>query len=152
MFPLLYCKSDLSLLLLLPPIILGFLYVNKNVISGRNSSLPPVYHYFSVLYDKLDFLRLDSNNRLYPSHSVVCLSFRISFIVCILASVISARFSAIASARAGFFGEPYSSSPWCDKIQCFSSLASFGGKPGIARIASSSISTPITICPRSCPS
>ena len=104
MFPLLYCKSDLSLLLLLPPIILGFLYVNKNVISGRNSSLPPVYHYFSVLYDKLDFLRLDSNNRLYPSHSVVCLSFRISFIVCILASVISARFSAIASARAGFFG------------------------------------------------
>ena len=49
----------------------------------------------------------DSNSRLYPSHSLLPrLSLSASVIVCILASVQSAKLSAIASASAGFFGGP----------------------------------------------
>ena len=52
----------------------------------------------------------------------------------------------------GFLGDPYSSSPWCARIQCFNSFASPAGKPGIVRIRSLTISVPIIICPKSCPS
>lgn len=69
-------------------------------------------YYLSSYSSQPLFLRFDSNSRLYPSHSLLSPAARkISVKVSILASVLSARFSATASARAGFFGEPYSSSP-----------------------------------------
>ena len=57
-------------------------------------------------------LTLLSNIRLNPSHSVLSSFSRIiSVNVCNFASILSACASAIASINAGFFGEPYSSSP-----------------------------------------
>lgn len=90
-------------------------YIPKQIfacyICFRNSNKIFSRTFLLFYQDKLDFLKFDSKSLLYPSHSVVVLSFNNSFIVCNFASVISARLSAIASARAGFFGEPYSSSP-----------------------------------------
>ena len=56
---------------------------------------------------------------------------------------------AMASISAGFFGEPYSSSPWCASMQCCSSRRSFSGNPGIVFAISPIISAPIIICPKS---
>ena len=56
-------------------------------------------------------LKFDSKSLLYPSHSVPVFPLNISVSVCIFASALSARLRASASASAGFFGEPYSSSP-----------------------------------------
>ena len=73
---------------------------------------PVVLAIFHEPYTSPVLLRLDSKSLLYPSQSFLPLSAaKISVSVSMRASVLSARFSATASASAGFLGEPYSSSP-----------------------------------------
>ena len=72
------------------------------------------YYLFIYYFNSLVFLTLVSSNLLYPNHwsdEAELLLFKSSVIVSIFASALSARLSAIASIRAGFLGEPYSSSP-----------------------------------------
>ena len=94
-----------------------------------------------------------SSRRLYPCHSrLLSGTFaRISRIVSIFASTLSAKLKAIASTSAGFFGDPYSSSPWCARMQCFNSFSRTTGNPSMERIPSPTHSAPIIICPSSCP-
>ena len=72
------------------------------------------YHGCFPCYHSPVLRRLDSIRRLNPSHSSdprFLAAARISFMVSSFASALSARFRAIASARDGLFGLPYSYSP-----------------------------------------
>ena len=77
------------------------------IIIPAGNAIQSIFHPYSILVA----LRLDSNRRLNPSQPVSFVLFSNSVNVCIFASVLSAKLSAIASIIAGFLGEPNSYSP-----------------------------------------